>query len=49
MCFNNGSNQGTYLASKMYLSKNDGKDQETIQSSTTPDPEYHMGKWQKYN
>ena len=25
-------------------SKKDSKDQETIQSSTTPDPEYHMGK-----
>ena len=27
-----------------YVSKKDGKDQETIQSSTTPDPGYHMGK-----
>ena len=25
-------------------SKKDGKDRETIQSSTTPDPGYHMGK-----
>ena len=25
-------------------SKKDGKDQESIQSSTTPDPGYHMGK-----
>ena len=25
-------------------SKKDGKDQETIQSSTTHDPGYHMGK-----
>ena len=25
-------------------SKKDGKDQETIQSSTTPDPGYYMGK-----
>ena len=25
-------------------SKNDGKDQESIQSSTTPDPGYHMRK-----
>ena len=24
--------------------KKGGKDQETIQSSTTPDPGYHMGK-----
>ena len=27
-------------------SKKDGKDQEMIQSSTTPDPGYHMGKKQ---
>ena len=33
----------------MYKSKKDGKDQETIQSSTTPDPGYHMGKLKKYN
>ena len=26
------------------LSKKDGKDQETIQSRTTPDPGYNMGK-----
>ena len=26
----------------VHLSKKDGKDQETIQSSTTPDPGYHM-------
>ena len=25
-------------------SKKDGKDQESVQSSTTPDPGYHMGK-----
>ena len=25
-------------------SKKDGKDQESIQSRTTPDPGYHMGK-----
>ena len=29
------------------FSKKGGKVQESIQSSTTPDPEYHMGKWQK--
>ena len=29
---------------KVHQSKNDGKDQESIQSSTTPDPGYHMGK-----
>ena len=28
----------------MILSKKDGKDQESIQSSITPDPGYHMGK-----
>ena len=27
-------------------SKKGSKDQESIQSSTTPDPGYHMGKWQ---
>ena len=27
------------------LSKKDGKDQESIQSSTTPDPVHSMGKW----
>ena len=27
-----------------YQSKKDGKDQEMIQSSTTPDPGYHMEK-----
>ena len=30
-------------------SKKNGEDQETIQSSTTPNPGYHMGKYQKYN
>ena len=28
-------------------SKKGDKDQESIQWSTTPDPGYHMGKWQK--
>ena len=28
----------------LFQSKKDGKDQETIQSSITPDPGYHMGK-----
>ena len=27
-----------------FLSKKGGKDQQTIQSSTIPDPGYHMGK-----
>ena len=26
----------------------EGKDQESKQSSTTPDPGHHMGKWQKH-
>ena len=26
-----------------------GKDRESIQSSITPDPGYHLGKWQKHN
>ena len=34
---------------QFYVSKNGGKDQESIQSSTTPDLGYHMGKWQKHN
>ena len=29
-------------------SKEEGKSQESIQSSTTPDPGQHMGKWQKH-
>ena len=32
---------GSSLTNK---SKKHGKDQESIQSSTTPDPGYHMGK-----
>ena len=28
----------------MEKSREEGKDQESIQSSTTPDPGYHMGK-----
>ena len=32
-----------------HKSKKGCKDQETIQSSTTPDPGYHMGKLQKCN
>ena len=30
-------------------SKKGGKDQKSTQLSTTPDPKYHMRKWQKYN
>ena len=29
-------------------SKEEGKDQESIQSSTIFDPGHHMGKWQKH-
>ena len=29
------------------LSKEEGKDQESIRSDTTPDIEHHMDKWQK--
>ena len=29
---------------KCFEGKKGGKDQESIQSSTTPDPRYHMGK-----
>ena len=29
-------------------SKEEGKHQESIQSSTTPDPGHHMGKWGKH-
>ena len=31
------------------ISKKDGKDQELIQSGTTPDPGYNMGKRQNHN
>ena len=34
---------------KSLHSKKEDKDQESIQSSTTPDPGYHMGKWQNHN
>ena len=29
-------------------SREEGKDQESIQSSTTPDPEYHLGRVSDY-
>ena len=32
------------LGSCAHKSKEEGKVQESIQSSTTPDPEHHMGK-----
>ena len=31
------------LIQQIYESKKGGKDQESIQSNTTPDPGYHMG------
>ena len=34
---------------KGYKINKGGNDQESIQSSYTPDLGYHMGKWQKYN
>ena len=34
----------TFKKSKCILSKKSGKDHESIQSSTTPDPGYQMGK-----
>ena len=36
----------TALIYLKYQSKYKNKDQESIQSSTTPDLEHHMGKWQ---
>ena len=33
----------------MIESKKDSKDQELMQSSTTPVPGYQMGKWQNHN
>ena len=36
-------NSVTVSTAYMYESKNGGKDQETIQSNTTPDPGSHMG------
>ena len=34
--------------SQGYKSKEEGKDHELLQSITTPDPGYYMGKWQKH-
>ena len=34
----------TIVNTEQLLSKKDGNDQESIQSSITPDPGYHMGK-----
>ena len=38
-----------YLYMISYESKKGSKDKESIQASATPDPGYHMGKWQKHN
>ena len=32
------------ISTSHFHSKEEGKDQESIQSSTTPDPRHHMGK-----
>ena len=49
--FNKFNNTRAHMLGYIYLitlnyfkSKKGGKDQEAIQSSTTTDPEYHMGK-----
>ena len=40
-----GHDQYLIYINRLYnQSKKGGKDQESIQSSTTPDPGYHMGK-----
>ena len=47
VCFVLGKyNEGLHIG--MYKSKKFGKDKESIQSSTTPDQRFHMGKWQKH-
>ena len=38
------NNNPRLTVTQFMTSKKGGKDQESIQSSTTPDPEYHMGK-----
>ena len=38
---------GCHSKSDVIESKKSGKDKESIQPSITPDPGYHMGKWQK--
>ena len=37
----------THVNDLLGQSKKEGTDQETIQSSTTPDPGHHMGKYIK--
>ena len=39
-----GFRQEDFSCFTLYKSKKDVKDQDTIQSSTTPDPGYRMGK-----
>ena len=48
MCHHREKIKSIRLCSKIKTKKG-GKDQETIQSSTTPEPGYLMGKYQKYN
>ena len=38
--------KGKISLEDLFKSKKDGKDQEMIQSSTTPDPGYHMATWE---
>ena len=38
---------GVYSGVRIGQAKEEGKDQESIQSSTKPDPGHHLGKWQK--
>ena len=35
-----------HLCYRCYKRMREGKDQESIQSGTTPDPGHHLGKWQ---
>ena len=45
-----GTEQPIYVVlCAQYESKKGGKDQESIQSSTTPDPGYQMVKYQPHN
>ena len=37
-----------WMLETTYESKEEGKDQESLQLSTTPDQGHHIGKWQKH-
>ena len=41
--------QNARLTNTLFESKKGDKDKESIQSSSTRGPEYHMGKTQKHN